>query len=256
MDLIIPDWPAPANVSAFTTLRTGGFSKPPYGDADGGLGLNLGTHVGDDPETVRKNRALLRASLPSDPVWLNQVHGAEVVEADKVSGVPDADAAWTAVAGKVCIIMTADCLPVLFCSADGKVVGAAHGGWRGLAAGVLQRTVEAMRTRSNAPIIAWLGPAIGSKVFEVGGEVRAAFVGQDSAMASSFAPENGVPGKFIADIYGIARTILKHMGITSVYGGDWCTVTDAARFYSFRRDHGKTGRMATGIWLSGGDVDG
>lgn len=250
MERIIPDWPAPEKVRAFSTLRTGGFSRPPYGDANGGLGLNLGTHVGDDPEAVRKNRALLRAGLPSEPVWLNQVHGADVVEADKVSGIPDADAAWTTVAGKVCIIMTADCLPVLLCAADGKAVGAAHGGWRGLAAGVLQHTVKAMRARSDAPIMAWLGPAIGPQSFEVGCEVREAFVSQNPAMAPSFVPEAGVPGKFMADIYGIARTILERQGITAVYGGDRCTVTEAACFYSFRRDQGKTGRMATGIWLS------
>lgn len=250
MELIIPDWPAPANVRAFSTLRTGGFSLPPYGDAEGGLGLNLGTHVGDDPEAVRKNRALLRTGLPSEPVWLNQVHGAAVVDAATVSGMPDADASWTAATNKVCAIMTADCLPVLLCTSDGKVVGVAHGGWRGLAAGVLQNTVKAMRSESRAPIMAWLGPAIGPQAFEVGGEVREVFMRQDMAMMQAFVPEEGVPGKFMADIYRIARIILNGIGITAVYGGDACTVTETHRFYSYRRDKGKTGRMATGIWLS------
>ncbi len=249
MELIIPDWPAPATVKAFSTLRTGGFSLPPYGEAEGGLGLNLGAHVGDDPGAVKKNRALLQTILPSEPAWLNQVHGAEVVDAGSVSGIPNADASWTTVAGKVCIIMTADCLPVLFCTADGKVIGAAHGGWRGLAAGVLQHTVCAMRSRSRAPIMAWLGPAIGPKAFEVGDEVRTVFVSQNPDMRQVFVPERGVQGKFIADIYGIARMILKGQGINSVYGGNRCTATETTCFYSFRRDRGKTGRMATGIWL-------
>lgn len=250
MELIIPEWPAPVGVKAFSTLRTGGFSLPPYGDADGGLGLNLGIHVGDDPEAVGKNRALLRAVLPSEPVWLNQVHGADVVDAATVSDVPDADASWTTAIGKVCVIMTADCLPVLLCTEDGKAVGAAHGGWRGLAAGVLQHTVKAMRTGSDAPVMAWLGPAIGPTVFEVGGEVQEIFVSQNPDMSRVFKPEAGFPGKFIADIYGIARIILNSLGVASVYGGDRCTVTETGCFYSFRRDQGRTGRMATGIWLS------
>lgn len=252
MNLIIPEWPAPKNVKAFSTLRSGGVSKPPYGGADGSLGLNLGTHVGDDIEAVKKNRSLLREQLPSEPVWLNQIHGADVVDASSVVGVPDADASFASVADTVCVIMTADCLPVLFCSADGSVVGAAHGGWRGLASGVLQNTLEQMRSRSDAEILAWLGPAIGPAAFQVGQDVLDAFVSRYPTLSieQAFVPEAGNPGKYLADIYGIARKILNSSGVSRIYGGDACTVTDVARFFSFRRDQAKTGRMATGIWLS------
>ncbi len=250
MEWIVPDWPAPGNVRAFSTLRTGGFSLPPFGDAAGGKGLNLGMHVGDDPQTVARNRALLRTMLPGEPAWLNQVHGADVVDAAVVNGVPDADASWAAAPGKVCIIMTADCLPVLFCTTDGRTVASAHAGWRGLAGGVLQNTVRALKRASDAEILAWLGPAIGSDAFEVGQDVKDVFVGTDPAMERAFVPEEGVPGKYLADIYQIARTILSGLGVTAVYGGDRCTVSEPESFYSFRRDSGVTGRMATGIWLS------
>lgn len=227
-------------------------SLPPYGGADGTLGLNLGTHVGDDIEAVKKNRALLREQLPSEPVWLNQVHGADVVNASSVEGVPDADASYTTAADTVCVIMTADCLPVLFCSADGKAVGAAHGGWRGLASGVLQNTLKQLRAQSSADILAWLGPAIGPRVFQVGQDVLDAFVSQYPKLGieQAFVPEVENPRKYLADIYLIARKILNSFGVSDIYGGDACTVTDSDRFYSFRRDNGKTGRMATGIWLA------
>lgn len=250
MNLIYPDWPAPGNVKAFSTQRTGGFSDFPYGDIEGRNGLNLAMHVGDDPEIVHRNRALLRQYLPSEPVWLNQVHGAEVVNAETVVGVPNADASLTSKQDKVCTIMTADCLPVLFCTVDGKVVGAAHGGWRGLAAGILQHTVQAIRIKSDAAIMAWLGPAIGPKAFEVGNDVRQAFAFNESIKSQLFVPKKGEAGKFMANIYGIARVILRDVGINAVYGGNFCTVTDANYFYSFRRDKGQTGRMATGIWLT------
>jgi YfiH family protein len=250
MELILPDWPAPDNVRAFSTLRIGGFSLPPYGDSNGGKGLNLGMHVGDDREVVARNRALLRSKLPDEPAWLNQIHGAEVVDAAVVKGVPDADASWTAVPGKVCIIMTADCLPVLFCTDDGKAVAAAHAGWRGLAGGVLQNTVRVLKTVSDAEILAWMGPAIGPNAFEVGQDVKDVFAGIDRVMESAFVPEEGVPGKYMANIYQIARTVLSGLGVTAVYGGDRCTVSEPDAFYSFRRDNGVTGRMATGIWLS------
>ena len=251
MNLIIPEWPAPARVRAFSTLRNGGVSLPPYGGSKGAAGLNLGTYVGDDIEAVKKNRALLREQLPTEPAWLNQVHGSDVVNASAVKGVPDADASYTTDADTVCIIMTADCLPVLFCSADGRVVGAAHGGWRGLASGVLQNTLRQMRAQSDADVMAWFGPAIGPRVFQVGQDVLDVFVRQYPALAmeQAFVPEAGNPGKYLADIYLIARKILNGFGVSAVYGGDCCTVTDSDRFYSFRRDNGKTGRMATGIWL-------
>ena len=248
MSPIIPEWPAPDCVKAFSTLRSGGFSLSPYhGDASGAGGLNFGLHVGDNPATVRQNRAFLREMLPSEPVWLNQVHGTVVVDAAMCTGVPDADASFTCRKNIVCVVMTADCLPVLLCTSNGAVVAAVHAGWRGLAAGVLENTVTAIRKMDGSEIMAWLGPAIGPRAFEVGVDVRKAFVGKDRRMAEAFRPEAARKGKYLADIYELARQTLKKMEITRIYGGNDCTVSDTARFYSYRRD-GVTGRMATGIW--------
>lgn len=250
MNPIIPEWPAPDGVRAFSTLRSGGFSAAPYhGDASGERGLNFGLHVGDDPDRVLENRALLRDRLPSEPVWLNQVHGVTVVDAAVCSGVPDADASFTCEKGIVCVVMTADCLPVLLCTADGKAVAAAHAGWRGLAAGVLENTVAALRRNSSAEIMAWLGPAIGRDAFEVGEDVREAFIRKDSLLETAFRAYPGREGKYLADIYELARRTLEMAGVTGVFGGGFCTVSEAERFYSYRRD-GVTGRMATGIWMA------
>ena len=250
MNLIIPEWSAPKNVRAFSTVRHGGVSESPYqGDDTGKNGLNFGMHVGDSPLAVKKNRAILREELPAEPVWLNQVHGTTVVNGENVRGVPDADAAFAEKKGIVCTIMTADCLPVLLCDRAGTVVAAAHAGWRGLAGGVLENTIAVMRGKTDSEIMAWLGPAIGPGSFEVGEDVRDAFVQKNPVMASAFVSRKDNLGKYLADIYALAKMTLDELGVTDVSGGGFCTVTDKERFYSYRRD-GVTGRMATGIWLA------
>jgi len=258
---LVPDWPgAPANIGFVCTTRRGGVSPEPYGPgpqaiATTGGGLNLGVHVGDDPSNVAFNRAILRGRLPTEPAWLSQVHGAAVVRADRLGrgSVPEADASIAAMPGAVCAIQTADCLPVLFTNRAGTVVGAAHAGWRGLAGGVLEATVKAMRAEAGDEIIAWLGPAIGPQEFEVGQEVLEAFLAGaaeagEAAVRAAFLARPGLPGKYLADIYALARLALKRVGVTDVSGGDLCTVTDASRFYSYRRDK-VTGRQATLIWI-------
>lgn len=228
---------------AIQTLRGGGCSPPPW---DSG---NLGDHVGDAPECVAANRARLRALLPDEPRWLCQVHGTTVVDAAlPKADAPKADAAFARQPGSVCAVMTADCLPVLFCDRAGSVVAAAHAGWRGLAAGVLEATVAAMGAPPDE-LLAWFGPAIGPGNFEVGVEVRAAFVERDPAAAGAFRALGD--GKWLADIYRLARQRLAGVGVSAVFGGDRCTVGEAGRFFSYRRD-GVTGRMATLIWLEKG----
>lgn len=252
MNLIIPDWNAPSTIGAAATTRIGGISREPYGDGAGGGGLNLGMHVGDRAEHVERNRQLLRAHLPAEPVWLSQVHGVEVIDADAATGVgsvPIADASVSATPGVVCAIQTADCLPVLFCDIAGNVVGAAHAGWRGLVNGVLENTVAAMRVKGADEILAWLGPAIGPERFEVGQEVRDAFVAHDAAASAAFTASPAQPDKYFADIYALARQRLEGVGITQCHGGGLCTVSDLRRFYSYRRDH-ITGRMASLIWVN------
>lgn len=237
--LIVPDWPAPSNVRALVTTRGGGVSAGPYDS------FNLGTHVGDRPEAVAENRARLRRLLPAEPVWLDQVHGTTVLEADRASGLARADASLARTPGVVCSVMTADCLPVLFCDDTGSVVAAAHAGWRGLAAGVLEATVARMAVAPEC-VLAWLGPAIGPTAFEVGAEVREAFVTGDPGAAEAFVchPQ---PDKWLADLFVLARRRLVRAGVSRVYGGGLCTVSDEARFYSYRRD-GVTGRFASMVW--------
>jgi polyphenol oxidase len=248
MELLIPQWQgAPDNVGAFSTLRQGGCSPAPYDDGCGQGGFNLGAHVQDDPRNVAGNRQLLRSILPAEPVWLNQVHGTNVVDVSTVAGAVDADASISTQAGVVCVMMTADCLPVLFCDVDGRVVGAAHAGWRGLAAGVLENTVAAMRARGAGEMMAWLGPAIGPRQFEVGRDVLDTFLALDEASLMAFEPIVGSDNKFLADIYQLARQKLAWIGVHRVSGGGLCTVSDR-RFYSYRRDR-QTGRMASLIWL-------
>ncbi len=249
MDLILPDWiDAPANVGALSTRRRGGTSLAPYDDGAGAGGMNLGTHVGDDPEAVRQNRALLRTMVPSEPVWLTQVHGTKVVDAATAMHSPEADASIATQAGVVCVVQTADCLPVLFCDVKGRAVGAAHAGWRGLAAGVLQNTVTRMREAGATDILAWLGPAIGPQCFEVGQEVYDAFVLSNPAMATAFVPQGDSTGKYLADIYTLARMVLRNEGVIQIFGGGLCTMTEREHFYSYRRDK-VTGRMASLIWI-------
>ncbi|MDT3251980.1 purine nucleoside phosphorylase YfiH [Serratia sp. root2] len=238
---ILPDWPLPAGVKACSTTRGGGISLPPYDS------LNLGTHVGDVASAVELNRERLvaGASLPQMPAWLEQVHGTRVVRLDGQTPTDlRADAVYSNVPGQVCAVMTADCLPVLFCSCAGDEVAAAHAGWRGLCSGVLEQTLAAFAAEPGH-ISAWLGPAIGPQQFEVGPEVRAAFMAVDSAAAAAFIPHGD---KFLADIYLLARQRLQHAGVKLVYGGDRCTVSEISQFFSYRRD-GVTGRMASLIWL-------
>lgn len=240
-DLLQPDWPAPKRVRAAVSTRAGGVSPVPYDS------LNLGVHVGDDFSSVSQNRERLRAALgiDSEPVWLKQVHGTVVAQLPAAPDALEADAACSSTAGSVCAILTADCLPVLFCDDEGSVVGAAHAGWRGLLSGVLENTVLAMN-RPAHKLMAWLGPAIGPQAFEVGSEVREAFVASDPSAAAAFVP--GAPGKYWADIYLLARQRLHGHGVSRVYGGTLCTVGDPSRFFSYRRD-GVTGRMASLIWI-------
>lgn len=240
LELITPDWPAPANVKALSTTRHGGTSAGPY------AALNLGSHVGDDPQSVIANRALLGQHLPMEPLWLTQVHGTTVVNAACTCPHAEADASIARMANRICTIMTADCLPVLFCDTQGTAVGAAHAGWRGLNAGILEATVKAMQTPPGE-IMAWLGPAIGPDAFEVGSEVRTAFIAHDPAATSAFRPSTH-DGKWLADLYQLARQRLAACGVTQVYGGNRCTFTEEETFFSYRRD-GTTGRMASLIWL-------
>lgn len=242
-DTIGPDWPAPAGVRAVFTLRAGGVSQPPFDT------FNIAAHVGDQPRAVAENRALLRASLglPSEPVWLEQVHGQKVADLDALPspGSPaPADAAVTRSRDRICAIQVADCMPVLFAAADGSAVGAAHAGWRGLAGGMLEATVRAMRTPPGE-LLAWLGPAIGQANFEVGDEVRAAFLDGDPGAAAAFVANPR--GRWQCDLYALARRRLAALGVCSVHGGGWCTYADSGRFFSYRRD-GRCGRMAALIW--------
>lgn len=241
---ILPDWPATKNIRAAVTIRTGGVSQSPYAT------FNLATHVGDDPALVRDNRARLRAvlALPAEPLWLKQVHGITVVDAAQGGVEPEADGAFAARSGVVCAVLTADCLPILLCNRPGTKVAALHAGWRGLAGGVIEAGVRALNV-SGKELLAWLGPAIGPEKFEVGVEVRDIFMQHDPQAASAFRATRD--GKYLADIYQLARQRFQKMGVTAVYGGGLCTVTDAVRFYSFRRD-GVTGRMAALIWLDNG----
>lgn len=248
MELLIPEWDElPPNVGALSTSRRGGTSLAPYDDGKGRGGLNLGGHVGDDPQHVADNRRRLATILPASPVWLTQVHGTHVVNASAIRSPVEADAAICTLPNVVCSILTADCLPVLLCDTAGKVVGAAHAGWRGLAQGVLENAVEAMRQAGAEEITAWLGPAIGPQAFEVGSEVREAFMAKQPEAVQAFAPA-GEPGKYLADIDAMARLRLHALGVSQVRGGGFCTVADKDRFYSYRRDK-TTGRMATLIWL-------
>ncbi len=240
--LIFPDWPQPKKVASCSTTRLGGVSLPPFDS------LNLGDHVDDSPEAVSENRHRLisLAQLPQQPLWLEQVHGTTVLRLnDGLIESNQADAVYTNKIGQVCAVMTADCLPVLFCNKDGSEVAAAHAGWRGLCNGVLENTVAQFSCPSNE-IIAWLGPAIGAEKFEVGVEVKEAFVNQSNELIAAFTASND---KYLADIYSLARLKLQAVGLSSIYGGTYCTVTDKNRFFSYRRE-GKTGRMASLIWIN------
>jgi YfiH family protein len=237
-DWLIPDWPAPAGIKACVTTRSGGTSLPPFDS------FNLGDHVDDDPQAVAANRLHLTTTLQLQAAWLKQVHGVAVVEANPAQ-VTEADASWSAIPGVACTIMTADCLPALFCNRAGNRVAAAHAGWRGLAAGVLEATADSLQVAPDE-ILVWLGPAIGQPSFEVGAEVREAFIGTHPQTDAAFIPSDN-PGRFMADIYALARLRLAAHGITAVHGGGFDTFTDA-RFYSYRQSS-RTGRFASLIWI-------
>lgn len=247
-DWITPDWPAPDEVHAVSTTRNGGVSRGAYAS------FNLGAHVGDDPRAVAENRLALRSelNLPHEPFWLTQVHGTRVAAADAGRhgepdggfASPEADAAVARAPGYGCVIMTADCLPVLFCDRAGSAVAAAHAGWRGLVAGVLENTLAAMQVPAEE-ILAWLGPAIGPQAYEVGDEVRAAFVRVDREADQAFEPHG--EGKWLCDLYQLASQRLRRAGVTRVYGGGLCTYSAPDRFFSYRRA-GTCGRMAALIW--------
>ncbi|MGZ4999666.1 MAG: peptidoglycan editing factor PgeF [Methylomonas sp.] len=239
MNWIKPDWPLPGHVHAAVTLRTGGVSAGNY------AALNPAGHVNDEPSQVKTNRQIIKnmLQLPADPVWLQQVHGVRVVKADAVSGLEQADASYTDQTGTVCAVLTADCLPVLFCGDQGETVAAAHAGWRGLQSGIIAQTLKAMDCHEMS---VWLGPAIGPENFEVGDEVRGAFIDKSPKADAAF--RAGQNGKWLADIYQLARIELAELGIDQVFGGEFCTVADSERFYSYRRDGAATGRMASLIW--------
>lgn len=250
MDYIQPDWPAPRHVRAVATTRRGGVSAPPYHS------FNLARHVDDDTTTVETNRSLLATTLAlpeSSFIWLTQVHGQAFVDAGQVQDLPEADASYCQQSGKVCVVLTADCLPVLLCDREGKMVMAVHAGWRGLAANILGKAMDLFGSPNE--VLVWLGPAIGPKHFEVGAEVRAQFSDLDPQYGASFEKrqqtQSKAETKYLADIYQLARTQLSLAGLPrpQCYGGDFCTYADKSRFYSYRRDGARSGRMATAIWL-------
>ncbi len=240
-ELLIPAWPAPASVRAVISTRNGGVSQSPFDS------LNLGDHVGDDPAAVAENRQRLEvaAQLPATPIWLNQVHGTRVLDCAESVRNREADAGITSRPGQVCVVMTADCLPVLLCNRTGSRVAAVHAGWRGLADGVIEAALAGFAD-SAEQLLVWLGPAIGPDAFEVGPEVRERFLQDDPAAVSAFRP--GRPGHWLADIYQLARLRLERAGVGFIGGGDYCTVTEPERFFSYRRDK-VTGRMASLIWI-------
>lgn len=247
IDWIVPDWPAPANVDAMFTTRNIGAAE------NRGIyaGLNLASHVDDDPLIVQQNRNQLRQYLPDHPRWLTQIHGSQPVWVDSSNETLEleADAAMSRRPGVVCAVLVADCLPVLLCDMAGSVVGVAHAGWRGLAGGIIENTVRELRRFSSSDrIIAWLGPAISSRHFEVGDEVREVFTQYDHRAACAFLPGKKA-GKWYANLFDLARQRLSHAGVNQVYGGDLCTFSNPEQFYSYRRD-GKTGRMAGLLWMT------
>jgi polyphenol oxidase len=242
MQWIVPDWPAPPEVRALSTQRTGGVSTAPF------KSLNLGAHVGDSAEAVGENRRRLytAAGLPAEPAWLSQQHGTDVLDLDRAHDSPAApDAAVTRRAGRVCAILTADCLPVLLASESGAGVAAAHAGWRGLAAGVIEATVRKLALPPRS-LLAWLGPGIGPAHFEIGADVREELLRADPRAEAAF--EQNARGRYMADLAALARRRLERLGIVRIHGGDACTYAAPEHYFSHRRD-GRCGRQATLIWL-------
>jgi polyphenol oxidase len=243
LEFIYPDWPAPAQVKALTTTRNGGFSVGPYAS------FNLSNLVGDEPGSVKHNRALLKdvLQLPAEPLWLTQVHGNRVIDAFDAGPGEEADGCVTGTGGVVCAVLSADCLPVFLCDRRSTRIGILHAGWRGLANGIIE---EGLRSIKLPPVnlLAWLGPTIGPSAYEVGDEVRKTFVGQDRDFSECFTGVPHRPGRWLADLYGIARRKLRAQGVDTIYGGLRCTLRENNLFFSHRRD-GNCGRMASLIWL-------
>lgn len=240
---LYPSWQVPPNIHAFTTLRDGGVSRAPYAS------FNLGDHVEDEPSAVKKNRDLLveRFGLPQFPLFLSQIHSTRVIRLPYPGEDIKADAVYTDKPGQVCLVMTADCLPVLFTSKKGNEVAAAHAGWRGLCDGVLEATVKQFQCPRDE-IIAWFGPAIGPTAFQVGPEVVAQFIAQDAQAERAFVADSANAGKYLGNLYQIAAQRLQRMGVMRISGGEHCTYTESDKFFSFRREM-KTGRMASLIWF-------
>lgn len=243
MNAIYPNWQAPKNIKAFTTVRSGGVSLPPFDS------FNLGDHVCDDPKAVQQNRSLLvdKFDLPHQPLFLTQTHSTKVIELPFTESNVEADAVYTQQANQVCLVMTADCLPVLFFNKEGTEVAAAHAGWRGLCDGILEETVAKFKCPTS-DIIAWLGPAIGPTAFQVGEEIIEQFCAFDSNAKLAFIPDLTTSGKFLGNLYQLATQRLNKLGITEISGGGHCTYTEQDKFFSYRRDK-KTGRMASLIWI-------
>jgi len=244
---IVPDWPVADSIKSLVTTRNNGFSKYPWNS------FNLATHVNDKLKYVEKNRELLRQILPSEPFWLEQIHSQKIIKVEKNilsadGSVPIADGSYSLKPNQVCAVLTADCLPILFATEDATVVAAVHAGWRGLASGIIDNAVKLLSQKAELPaqkILVWLGPAISKKYFEVGSEVREQFIAANPHYESAFMHTN--KNKYMADIYLLAKINLQHMGVTKIYGGDFCTYNDKENFYSYRRD-GVTGRMVSLIW--------
>jgi len=245
LEVIVPDWPAPKNIYACTTTRLGGFSRTPFDS------FNLAAHVDDGEESVTRNRQKLNSALhlPREPAWLSQTHSTIVVKAKAQDWQTiEADASWSDQKGVVCAVLTADCLPVLITDKTGSFIAAVHAGWRGLVNGILEATIASLPTTPEQ-LLVWLGPAIGPQAFEIGSEVREAFIKKDPRAKDAFMPKTNATDKWLGDLYLLARQKLSRAGITSISGGGLCTYTDATRFYSYRRDQ-QTGRMATLIWAN------
>jgi purine-nucleoside/S-methyl-5'-thioadenosine phosphorylase / adenosine deaminase len=238
---LVPDWNAPPHVRAFVTTRHGGVSTGAYAS------MNLGTRSGDDPVAVERNRRIVDNLVPSTPQWMAQVHGTSVADLDGISAAaaPTADAAVLGTRGPVGVVLTADCMPLFLCDLGGKKVGVAHAGWRGMAAGVIENTVQALGV-APADVIAWMGPTIGPAAFEVGPEVRAAFVAADTEAHAAFTTHT--PGKYLADLYALARQRLARAGVSKISGGGFCTYRETDRFFSYRREQ-MSGRMGAFIWM-------
>jgi YfiH family protein len=235
-NFIVPHWPAPNNIRGYTTTRAHG---------------NLARHTGDDPNIVQSNRALLKETLqlPAEPLWLTQTHSTIALQACDENRQREGDAVFTNKPNNICVVLTADCLPILLCNENGAHIAAIHAGWRGLLNGIIESTLQALNYQQHGRWLAWLGPAISSKHFEVGNEVREAFIKPHPEAEKTFIPSQR-PEHWLADLYALARLRLHHKGIVDVYSQDFCTYSDAARFYSYRREGNKAGRMATLIWIA------